>query len=133
MKKVIQHPNETIYELVCSTEDLAFWVSFGFKPYLYDKSNESYGIRKNCPFRIHKKVGNLSIVSNGKKKGLADRWGNIILDCQYERIELCSSSETHGIQVIHIMTFISQRVNIFRYTGGKPKRVLSLERLQDDI
>ena len=103
MQKVIQHPNETIYELVCSTEDLAFWVSFGFKPYLYDKSNESYGIRKNCPFRIHKKVGNLSIVSNG------------------------------NMQVIHIMTFISQRVNIFRYTGGKPKRVLSLERLQDDI
>ena len=133
MQKVIQYPNETIYELVCSTEDLAFWVSFGFKPYLYDKSKERYSIRKSCPFRIHKKVGSLSIVSNGNKKGLADRWGNIILECKYERIELCTSSGTHGIQVIHIMAFVSQMVNIFRYMGGKPKKVLSLERLQDDI
>lgn len=127
MQKVISHPNKTIYKLACNTEDLAFWASFGFKPYLYDKSKDSYYIKKVCPFRIHRKVSSLSVVVTDNKEGLADRWGNIILECKYERIELCTCSEAHGIQVIHIMAFTSQKVDIFRYMGGKPKSVLILE------
>ena len=52
MQKIIQHKDETIYELGCSSEDLAFWSSFGFKPYLYDKFKDSYSIRKVCPFKM---------------------------------------------------------------------------------
>lgn len=129
MQKVIPLPNKTIYELVCSTDDLDFWASFGFKSYLYDKSKDLHSIRKVCPFRIHRKVGSLSVVANGNKKGLADRWGNIILECKYERIELCADSEENAIQVIHFLTYNSQKVDIFRYTGEMPKRVLSMERL----
>ena len=87
MQKIIQHKDETIYELGCSSEDLAFSSSFGFKPYIYDKFKYSYSIRKVCPFRIHRNVSSLSVVPNGNKDGLADRWGNIILACKYERRE----------------------------------------------
>ena len=129
MQKIIQHKDETIYELGCSSEDLAFWSSFGFKPYLYDKFKDSYSIRKVCRFRIHRKVSSLSVVSNGSKEGLADRWGNIILACKYERIELCINDEASGIHVLHFMAYTSQRVEIFRYIGGNPKKVLQLEKL----
>ena len=86
-------------------------------------------IRKVCPFRIHRKVSSLSVVSNGSKEGLADRWGNIILACKYERIELCINDEASGIHVLHFMAYTSQRVEIFRYIGGNPKKVLQLEKL----
>lgn len=130
MQKVIQHQDETIYELVCSSEDLAFWSSWGFKPVLYDKEKDSYSLKKVCPYKIHGKVSSLSMITKGSKEGLADRWGNIILACKYERIELYSSHETHGIQVIHFMAYTAQKVEIFRYIGGNPKRVLTLERLK---
>ena len=105
MKRIITHPEETIYELVASSDCLEFWKSMGFEYNRAGDRDDEYYLRKTCSYGLKQEIGGLAIIQSKGKEGIANRWGCILLPCQFERVEILTSNDSHGIQKLHFVAY----------------------------
>ena len=84
MKRIITHPEETIYELVAKSDCLEFWKSMGFEYNRAGDRDDEYYLRKTCSYGLKQEIGGLAIIQSKGQEGIANRWGCILLPCQFE-------------------------------------------------
>lgn len=73
MKRIITHPEETIYELVANSDCLEFWKSMGFEYNRAGDRDDEYYLRKTCSYGLKQEIGGLATFrAKGKKESPTD-------------------------------------------------------------
>ena len=118
-----------MYKLIAESDALSFWTNMGYKVIKEDYHYGKFQLAKVCPFIIKQEIAGMSIVTNQGKEGIAGRWGKLLLPCIYNKVELMSSKEQEGFQIIHFIAHKETEMEIFEYQGEKPIRIMCLSRL----
>lgn len=127
--KIITTQEGTVYKLIAESDALSFWTNMGYKVIKEDYHSGKFQLAKVCPFIIKQEIAGMSIVTNQGKEGIAGRWGKLLLPCIYNKVELMSSKEQEGFQIIHFIAHKETEMEIFEYQGEKPIRIMCLSRL----
>lgn len=127
--KIITTQEGTVYKLIAESDSLSFWTGMGYQVIEEDSHSGKFQLAKVCPYIIKKEIVGLSIVISNGKEGVASRWGNILLPCTYNKVELMSSNEQDGLQTIHFIAHQENRMEIFEYLGEMPIKIMSLSQI----
>lgn len=127
--KIITTLEETVYKLTADSESIDFWKDMGFEVREIVSKTGKFQLTKVCPFTIKKEMAGLTIVQSKGMKGIANRWGCLLLPCLYDRVELVASNEGECLQKVHFMAFHEKAVEIYEYHGGMPIKVMSFVKL----
>ena len=129
MTRIITHQEETHYELAANSESLDFWKALGFRIIGTSEREDEFYLRKTCSFGIRQQLGGLAIIQSKGKEGIANRWGCILLPCQFERVEILTSNDSHGIQKLHFVGYKEDCMEMYEYEGETPIKTLTLHKL----
>lgn len=124
--KIITTQEETVYKLTAESDALGFWTVMGYQVIEEDHLSGKFQLAKCCPYTIKQEIAGLSIVMSKGKEGIASRWGNLLLPCIYNKVELMSRNENEGMQIIHFIAHRESMMEIFEYQGEKPIKIMSL-------
>ena len=127
--KIITTQEETVYKLIAESDGLSFWTGMGYQVIEEDTHTGKFQLAKVCPYMVKQEVAGLSIVTNKGKEGIASRWGNLLLPCIYDMVELMSSNEQDGLLTIHFIAHQENRMEIFEYLGEMPIKIMSLSKI----
>lgn len=127
--KIITTQEKTVYKLTAESDALSFWKGMGYNIIEKDTHPGKFQLAKVCPFMVRHEIAGLSIVSNNGKEGNASRWGNLLLPCIYNKVELMSCNKQEGLQIIHFVAHRENDMEIFEFQGEKPIRLMRLSKL----
>lgn len=127
--KIITTQEGTVYKLIAESDALGFWTSMGYQVIEEDHLSGKIQLAKCCPYTIKQERAGLSIVMSKGKEGIANRWGNLLLPCIYNKVELMSRNENEGMQIIHFIAHRESMMDIYEYQGENPIKIMSLCRL----